>query len=44
MKDIYKSLLCLGDYKEDTYYIDLPTGDLKKSLAHKALKGCFHGS
>lgn len=36
MKDIYKSLLCLGDYKEDTYYIDLSTGDLKKSVAHKA--------
>lgn len=36
MKYTYKSLLCLGDYKEDTYYIDLSTGDLKKSVAHKA--------
>ena len=43
MKYTYKSLLCLGDYKEDTYYIVLSTCDLKKSLAHKALKGCFHG-
>lgn len=34
----YKSLLCLGDYKDDTYYIDLSTGDLKKSVAHKASK------
>ena len=34
----YKSLLCLGDYKEDTYYIVLSTGDLKKSVAHKASK------
>ena len=32
----YKSLLSLGDYKEDSYYIDLSTGDLKKSIAHKA--------
>ena len=38
MKYTYKSLLCLGDYKEDTYYIDLSTGDLKKSVAHKASK------
>lgn len=36
MKYTYKSLLCLGDYKEDTYYIVLSTGDLKKSIAHKA--------
>lgn len=36
MQYTYKSLLCLGDYKEDTYYIDLSTGDLKKSVAHKA--------
>ena len=36
MKYTYKSLLCLGDYKEDTFYIDLSTGDLKKSVAHKA--------
>lgn len=36
MKYTYKSLLCLGDYKEDTYYTDLSTGDLKKSVAHKA--------
>lgn len=36
MKYTYKSLLCLGDYKEDTYYIDLSTDDLKKSVAHKA--------
>ena len=36
MKYTYKSLLCLGDYKEDTYYIVLSTGDLKKSVAHKA--------
>lgn len=34
----YKSLLCLGDYKEDTYYIVLSTGDLKKSVTHKASK------
>ena len=26
----YKSLLSLGNYKEDSYYIDLITGDLKK--------------
>ena len=32
----YKSLLRLDDYKEDSYYIDLSTGDLKKSVAHKA--------
>ena len=38
MKYTYKSLLCLGDYKEDTYYIVLSTGDLKKSVAHKASK------
>ena len=31
----YKSLLSLGNYKEDSYYIDLITGDLKKSIAHK---------
>ena len=36
MKATYKSLLCLGDYKEDTFYIDLYTGELKKSVAHKA--------
>lgn len=36
MKYTYKSLLCLGDYKEDTFYIDLSTGELKKSVAHKA--------
>ena len=36
MKDTYKSLLCLEDYKEDTYYIDLSIGELKKSVAHKA--------
>ena len=36
MKYTYKSLLCLGDYKVDTFYIDLSTGDLKKSVAHKA--------
>lgn len=38
MKYTYKSLLCLGDYKEDTYYVVLSTGDLKKSVAHKASK------
>ncbi|MGX4724313.1 hypothetical protein [Streptococcus oralis] len=31
----YKSLLSLGNYKEDSYYVDLITGDLKKSIAHK---------
>ena len=36
MKYTYKSLLCLGDYKEDTFYIDLSTGELKKSVTHKA--------
>ena len=36
MKYNYKSLLSLGDYKEDSYFIDLSTGDLKKSVAHKA--------
>lgn len=36
MKYTYKSLLCLGDYKEDTFYIDLSTGELKKSVAYKA--------
>lgn len=36
MKDTYKSLLCLEDYKEDTYYIDLSIGELKKSVTHKA--------
>ena len=36
MKYTYKSLLILGDYKEDTFYIDLSTGELKKSVAHKA--------
>ena len=36
MKYTYKSLLCLVDYKEDTFYIDLSTGELKKSVTHKA--------
>ena len=31
----YKYLLSLGNYKEDSYYVDLITGDLKKSIAHK---------
>lgn len=36
MKYTYKSLHSLGDYKEDSYFIDLSTGELKKSVAHKA--------
>ena len=31
----YKSFLILFDYRYDSYYVDLITGDLKKSIAYK---------